>query len=85
MRVTGPLRRLAGGRPEPDIEAGNVTEVLRVLEARYPAVEGWILDERGRIRRHVLVFANGERVREADAIEPTDRIEIVTAISGGAA
>ena len=85
LRVSGPLRRLTGGLSEHDIEAANVTEVLRGLEARYPGIEGWILDEQGRIRRHILVFANGERVRERDEVGPSDQIEVLTAISGGEA
>jgi molybdopterin converting factor small subunit len=81
--VTGPLRHLAGDRSEHDVDAGNVAEVLHGLEARYPRIEGWILDERGLIRRHILVFVNGERVNERDEIGPTDRVEVLPAISGG--
>jgi molybdopterin converting factor small subunit len=58
-------------------------ELLRGLEREHPAVAGWILDERGLIRRHINVFVNGERGGEATAVGADDRIEVLPAISGG--
>ncbi len=81
--VRGPLRRLAGGRGEHELEGGTVIELLRALELRYPEIGGWIVDERGRIRRHINVFVNGERGDETTAARSGDRIEVVPAITGG--
>jgi sulfur-carrier protein len=61
----------------------TVIELLRALELRHPNVSGWMLDERGRIRRHINVFVNGERGGEATAVRSGDRIEVVPAITGG--
>jgi molybdopterin synthase sulfur carrier subunit len=47
-------------------------------------VGGWILDERGLIRRHLNVFVNGEQASEDTAVGPDDRVEVLQAISGGA-
>jgi sulfur-carrier protein len=44
---------------------------------------GWILDERGVIRRHINVFVNGERGGEATAVRSRDRVDVVPAITGG--
>ena len=66
--VRGPLRKLAGGRAEHELEGATVIELLRALELRHPDVERWILDERGLIRRHINVFVNGERGDEATAV-----------------
>jgi molybdopterin converting factor small subunit len=85
VRVRGPLKKLAGGRPEHEIDALTVGELLRELEREHPAVGGWILDERGAIRRHINVFVNGERGREDTTVARDDRIEVLPAISGGAA
>jgi sulfur-carrier protein len=60
-----------------------VIELLRALESRHPDLSGWIIDERGAIRRHINVYVNGERGREATGVQPADRIEIVPAITGG--
>ena len=81
--VRGPLRKLAGGCAEHQLEGATVIELLRALELGYPDISGWILDERGRIRRHINVFVNGERRGEATAVQSGDRIEVVPAITGG--
>ena len=44
---------------------------------------GWILDERGLIRRHINVFVGGELAREATAVADEDRVDVLPAISGG--
>jgi sulfur-carrier protein len=83
VTLRGPLKRLAGGRSEHPIEGGTVGELLRELERAQPAVSGWILDERGLIRRHINVFVNGEYGREETPVGPDDRIDVLPAISGG--
>jgi molybdopterin synthase sulfur carrier subunit len=83
IHVRGPLKQLAGGRSEHEVHGATVAELLRGLEDEQPAVAGWILDERGRIRRHINVFVNGERGGERTAVDADDRIEVLPAISGG--
>jgi molybdopterin converting factor small subunit len=81
--VRGPLKQLAGGCSTHEVEGATVVELLCTLEGTYPAVGGWILDERGLIRRHINVYVNGERGGEGTAVGPDDRIEVLPAISGG--
>jgi molybdopterin converting factor small subunit len=83
VRLRGPLKRLAGDLAEHPIEGSNVFELLRELEHAHPALDGWILDERGLIRRHINVFVNGERGEGDSAVEAEDRIDVLPAISGG--
>jgi sulfur-carrier protein len=85
VRLRGPLKQLTGGRGDHAIDGGTVIELLRELERAHPAVGGWILDERGAIRRHINVFVNGDRGSEDTAVSPDDRIDVLPAISGGAA
>jgi molybdopterin synthase sulfur carrier subunit len=82
VRLRGPLKTLAGASEHP-AEGATVGELLKALEGAQPALNGWILDERGRIRRHVNVFVNGERGREGTAVGAGDRIDVLPAISGG--
>jgi molybdopterin synthase sulfur carrier subunit len=81
--VRGPLRKLAGGRAEHELEGETVVELLQGLELRNPGMSGWILDERGLIRRHINVFVNGERGDEATVVASGDRVEVLPAITGG--
>jgi sulfur-carrier protein len=81
--VRGPLRKLAGGRAEHELEGRTVIDLLRALEVCHPNISGWVLDERGRIRRHINVFVNGERGDETTAVPLGGRIDVVPAITGG--
>jgi sulfur-carrier protein len=83
VRLRGPLKRLAGDRAEHAIEGTTVIELLRELEREHPATGGWIIDERGQVRRHINVFVNGE-LRDAEtAVGGDDRVDVLPAISGG--
>ena len=83
VRVRGQLKKLAGEEAEHELDAATVQELIRELERAHPAVAGWVLDERGRIREHINVFVNGEQAQEDAAVAPTDRVEVIPAISGG--
>lgn len=83
VRIHAPLRQLAGGVGEHELQGTTVLALLRELEREHPALGGWIVDERGRIRRHINVFVSGERAREDTAVETSERVEIVPAITGG--
>jgi molybdopterin converting factor small subunit len=83
VRLRGPLKRLAGDRAEHTVEGVTVVELLRELERAHPATGGWILDERGLIRRHINVFVNGELGAAETAVGSEDRVDVLPAISGG--
>jgi molybdopterin converting factor small subunit len=83
VRVRGPLKQLAGGCSDHEVEGATVAELLHGLERAHPAVGGWILDERGLIRRHINVYVNGERGGEGTTVGPDDQIDVLPAISGG--
>jgi molybdopterin converting factor small subunit len=85
VTLRAPLKDLAGGRSEVTLEGASVLEVLRALEREHPKTAGWVLDDQGRIRQHVNVFVNGEITREDQPIQPTDRLHVLPAITGGAA
>jgi molybdopterin synthase sulfur carrier subunit len=85
VRLRGPLKQLAGGRGDHGIDGGTVVELMRALEREHPELGGWILDERGAIRRHINVFVNGDRGSEQTAVSADDRIDVLPAISGGVA
>jgi molybdopterin converting factor small subunit len=83
VRLRVPLKGLAGDRSDHVVEGGTVKELLAELERANPALEGWILDERGLIRRHINVFVNGEQGEGNTKVDGDDRVDVLPAISGG--
>ena len=83
VRLRGPLKRLAGDRSEHSIDGGSVGELLVAIERAHPAAQGWILDERGVLRRHINVFVNGELGGLDTPVGAEDRIDVLPALSGG--
>ena len=79
-----PLRDLAGGQREIEVDGSTVEDVLRSLERSHPRLAGWVLDEQGRIRQHVGVFVNEDRAAADAKVSPGDRVHVLPAISGGA-
>jgi hypothetical protein len=77
--------QLAGGPIH--IEAATVAEAVQRLDELAPGVAFYICDELGRLRKHVNVFVSGEmivdRQRLSDHLEPTTRVFIAQALSGG--
>jgi sulfur-carrier protein len=83
VRVHGPLKKLAGGSAEHPVNGDTIGDLLRALERDNPALSGWVLDERGQIRRHINVYVNGELGGKDTAVADRDRVEVLPAISGG--
>jgi molybdopterin converting factor small subunit len=83
VRVHGPLKRLAEGQSEHRLAGDTVYALLRALELEHSALRGWVLDERGVIRRHINVYVNGEIGSGDTPVEERDRVEVLPAISGG--
>jgi molybdopterin converting factor small subunit len=83
VRLRAPLRDLAGGNREVAIEGSSVGEILRELERLHPKITGWVLDEHGRVRRHVNVFLDGDRVREDAPVAHDATLHVLPSISGG--
>jgi sulfur-carrier protein len=70
-----------------DVPGATVRDVIDELERRQPGFASYIIDETGRLRRHVNVFIGDEpihdRERLSDALLPDDRVSILQALSGG--
>ena len=68
------------------VEAAGTTvaDVIDDLEARYPGIRFRMIDEQGRIRRHMRLFFDGEMVLElSQALRDDGELLIVQALSGG--
>jgi molybdopterin converting factor small subunit len=83
VKLRAPLKDLAGGNREVAVDGASVGEVLRELERRHPRISGGVLDVRGRVRPHVNVFVDGERVGEEAPVESGATVHVLPSISGG--
>lgn len=69
------------------VDASTVAEVVQAMEKVAPGFAFYICDERGRLRRHVNIFVEQERVsdraRLSDPVGPDTTVYIMQALSGG--
>jgi hypothetical protein len=86
VHFTSWLRELVPDGPL-QADGGTVGEALDAVFAERPQVRGYVLDERGRLRKHVCVFADGARLANAGAlgqtIRPHSKLHVMQALSGG--
>ncbi|MDX2053406.1 MAG: MoaD/ThiS family protein [Polyangiaceae bacterium] len=70
-----------------EVPGGSVREVIDALEQRYPGLSAYLVDEAGRLRRHVNIFVREEPIYDretlGDKLAPNDSVFIVQALSGG--
>jgi len=76
-----------GGEVALTIAGGTIIEVLERLFAQHPALRGYILDERGVLRRHVALFVDGTAVHHnsnlRQALGEHSDVHVMQALSGG--
>jgi hypothetical protein len=65
----------------------TVGDALAEVFAREPQVRSYVLDDRGSLRKHVCVFADGMRLSNASALDhpirPDAKLYVMQALSGG--
>jgi molybdopterin converting factor small subunit len=84
VRIPSPLRSYTAQESVVDVDASDLGAVFAELERRYPGIRFRVIDEQGRLRRHMRVFVNDEAVRDLDVcVQPGDEVTIMQALSGG--
>ncbi|HEY2137883.1 MAG TPA: hypothetical protein VGH49_18505 [Xanthobacteraceae bacterium] len=86
VHFTAWLRELVPDGPM-QANGGTVGEALATLFTEVPQLRGYLVDERGNLRRHVCVFADGQRLA-CDAtmghpVRPDSELYVMQALSGG--
>jgi hypothetical protein len=86
VHFTSWLRELVPDGPL-TARGGTVGDALAEVFAARPQVRGYVLDDRGRLRKHVCVFVDGARLPNAEAlgrgIGPAAKLHVMQALSGG--
>lgn len=73
--------------PETTAAGTTVREVLDTVFTGNPRARGYVLDEHGALRRHMVVFVNGQPVRDratlSDTVAENAELYVMQALSGG--
>lgn len=77
----------ADGEYVAELPGNSVGEALEALFARHPVLRGYVLDERGTVRRHVALFVDGEALQPKTdlgrALRADSELYVMQALSGG--
>ena len=73
--------------PPAEVVGGTVREVLDAVFAQNPRLRGYVLDDAGALRRHMVVFVDGLAVRDrrrlSDAVPGGAEVCVMQGLSGG--
>ena len=73
--------------PTREIPGTTLRAVLDDYFRENERARGYVLDEQGRIRQHMVVFIDGELVHDrdclSDSVQPNSLIDVIQALSGG--
>jgi len=73
--------------PRREATGRTVREVLDDVFADNPRLRGYVVDEHGALRKHMVVFVDGRQIRDrerlSDPVEPRSELYVMQALSGG--
>jgi hypothetical protein len=86
VKFTQHLERHLAAPPQ-DVNGTTVREVLDNVFGENPQLRGYVLDDQGRLRKHVVVFVDGrlvaDRLQLSDSVDPSSEVLVMQALSGG--
>lgn len=84
VRIPSPLRSYTDQESRAEAQGSTIDEVLIDLDHQYPGLRFRVVDEQGRLRRHMRVFINDELVRDLTTeVTAADEVTLMQALSGG--
>jgi sulfur-carrier protein len=66
-----------------EVEAATVAEAIARLDERWPGLRDRLCEPGPSLRRHINVYVDGERAGLDATLEPSSRVDVIAAISGG--
>lgn len=73
--------------PPVEVPGSTVREVLDAVFATNERARGYVLDEHGAVRKHMVIFIDGTMIRDrialTDPVIPASEIYVMQALSGG--
>ena len=73
--------------PPTEAPGATVHDVMEKVFAANPKARGYILDDQGGVRRHILFFIDGEQIKDrdhlSDPVSDQTEIYVIQSLSGG--
>ena len=73
--------------PPVEVAGATVREVLEAAFSDNPRARGYVLDEHGALRHHMVIFVDGVAVSDrrtlSDAVDASSELYVMQALSGG--
>ena len=66
-----------------DLDAATVADLVRALDGRWPGMWDRLCEPGPRIREHVNVFVDGQRVRLEAPLSAGSVVHVIPAVAGG--
>lgn len=86
-RWLDPAPGVSVGERKVVVAGATVREVLDHLFAAHPQLRGYVLDDHGTLRHHVVVYVDGVAVADkqalAEPVPPDGEVYVFQALSGG--
>lgn len=73
--------------PAANVSGDSVRALLEAFFADHPTVRGYLLDDQGALRAHLVIFVDGRQIRDrerlSDPVADTSEVYVLQALSGG--
>jgi molybdopterin synthase sulfur carrier subunit len=73
--------------PPAGVQGDTVGQALEAVFRGNPRARGYVLDDQGAVRAHMVVFVDGQQIRDrrhlSDPVPPDGEIYVAQALSGG--
>lgn len=73
--------------PDRVVDGATVREALDKYFLHNGRARGYVLDDQGRLRRHMAIFVNGRQIQDpvqlSDAVHADAGIDVIQSLSGG--
>jgi molybdopterin converting factor small subunit len=82
--IPTPLRSYTRNEKWVSCDGATLNDMLADLDAQFPGIRFRVVDEQGRLRKHMKIFVNQEVVRDlTSSVTDADEVTIMQALSGG--
>ena len=87
VKFTSALKQFFPDLKAQEFQGTSIKEIIASIDAIYPGMQNYLLEEDGSLRKHVNIFVRDEMMTDRDTLSDTltegDEVLIFQALSGG--